>query len=75
MIKIFIFQKKCHVQVIFHPKKDTFRGRYFRGRYCILMYTSVVCVIGPNVNPFQNRENSTYENCFVWFKMKLNPKP
>ncbi len=29
--------------------------------------TNVACAIGPSVNPFQNRENSTYENCFVRF--------
>jgi hypothetical protein len=28
---------------------------------------SVACVVGSSVNPFQNRKNSTYENCFVTF--------
>jgi hypothetical protein len=35
----------------------------------ILMVTSVACDIGPSVNPFQNSGNSTYENCFVVFRI------
>jgi hypothetical protein len=36
---------------------------------CKINETSVACDIGPSVNPFQNRGNSTYENCFVGFEI------
>ncbi len=36
---------------------------------CKINETSVVCPVGPSVNLFQNRGNSTYENCFVKFEI------
>jgi hypothetical protein len=48
-------------------------GEKRRGRTKKFFYkideTSVVCGVGPRVNPLQNRGNSTYENCFVRFEI------
>ncbi len=34
-----------------------------------VFFTSVTYVIDPNMDPFQNSENTTYENCFVKFRI------
>ncbi len=36
---------------------------------CKINEISVFCAVGASVNPFQNRGNSTYEDCFVRFEI------